>query len=419
MNAGFPIYTSQNECQDCYKCVRHCTVKAIKIESGRAAVVPELCISCGHCVRVCPAKAKHIRNDLPRVRAMLESGRPVFLSLAPSYVSEFAGWPVLSLIGSLRGIGFAGVSETALGAEMVNSALANHLKRPTVPRLTISTACPSVVEYINKYIPRLVPFLADMPSPVLAHAGFLRARIPSESFIVFAGPCVAKKREADAHPELLDAAITFSDVRSMLQEAGRDQNSAAPVMPEDRFFPHAAREGRLYPVPHGMIGSLEHFPGLEDVEFISMSGIAELEETLRTCNPDQLARPVFIEALACPGGCMNGPGCVRSTAGLTGRLEVMNQVKRNAPPTIAPEPPAFLPLTGGAVLPPSHTEEQVLEALRRVGKRDSADELNCGGCGYNTCREFARALLDGRAEPNMCLSWLRRQTQKKANALLK
>jgi len=419
MNAEFPVYTSQNECQDCYKCVRHCLVKAIKIEGGRAAVVPERCISCGHCVRVCPAKAKHIRNDLPRVRAMLKTGRPVFLSLAPSYVSEFAGWPVPGLIASLRSIGFAGISETALGAEMVNSALVRHLKRPTVPKLTISTACPSVVEYIHKYMPELVPFLADMPSPLLAHAGFLRVRIPADASIVFAGPCVAKKREVAAHPELLDAAITFVDLRSMLQEAGCDQKTAVALMPDDQFFPYAAREGRLYPVPHGMIGSLEHFPDLEGVEFISVSGITELEDLLRTCNPDQLVRPVFVEALACPGGCMNGPGCVHGTSGLMERLEVMNQIKRTDPPTIAPEPPAFLPLAGDPTLLPSHPEEQVLEALRRVGKHNSADELNCGGCGYNTCREFACALLDGRAEPNMCLSWLRRQAQKKANALLK
>jgi len=420
MNAGFPVYTSQNECQDCYKCVRHCAVKAIKIEGGRAAVVPELCISCGHCVRVCPAKAKHIRNDLPRVREMIASGRPVHLSLAPSWIAEFPDWPAEELIHALRGLGFAAVSETALGAEMVNAALAERLSRPDAPRLTISTACPAVVEYIHKYIPELVPALASMPSPLLAHAGLLRTHLPAGARIVFAGPCAAKKREADAHPELLDAAITFADLRQMLREAGQEQpTEESAAMEDDRFFPHAAREGRLYPVPHGMIGSLERLPGLENVECVSLSGIPELEETLRhpaSALPD---RPVFIEALACPGGCVNGPGCVRSTGGLAGRLKVVGQVGRSDPPAQAAVPPAFLPVTGAAVRLPAHAEERIAEALGRVGKRNSADELNCGGCGYNTCREFAGALLDGRAEPNMCLSWLRRQAQKKANALLK
>ncbi len=418
MNAGFPIYTSQNECQDCYKCVRHCTVKAIKIESGHAAVIPDLCISCGHCVRICPAKAKHIRNDLPRVRAMIAAGGQVCLSLAPSAVVEFADWPTASLLRALHGIGFSAVSETALGAEMVNTALAARLSRSDAPRLTISTACPAVVEYIHKYIPALTPYLADMPSPLLAHAGLLRSALPPGARIVFAGPCAAKKREADSHPDLLDAAITFADLRLLLQEGGFEHSPASGPGADDRFFPHGAREGRLYPVPHGMIGSLEHLPGLDNVECLSLSGISELEETLRNCTPDRLSKPVFIEALACPGGCINGPGCVQSSAGLAGRMQVMNQVGRNEPASPAPAPEAFLPVTAQAVSSQGHTERQLVEALGRVGKRHTADELNCGGCGYNTCREFAGALLDGRAEPNMCLSWLRRQAQKKANALL-
>ncbi|HPG33530.1 MAG TPA: [Fe-Fe] hydrogenase large subunit C-terminal domain-containing protein, partial [Lentimicrobium sp.] len=147
-----PVFTEINNCQDCYKCIRECPVKAIKIESDRASIVKELCIFCGRCTLICPSGAKKVRDDVSRVKRMLRRNRPVYISLAPSFVSEFSDFSTTALIAALRKLGFAGVSETALGAELVTSATSAFLD-DSPAGVYISTACPSAVDYIRKYKP--------------------------------------------------------------------------------------------------------------------------------------------------------------------------------------------------------------------------------------------------------------------------
>lgn len=209
-----PVYTEPENCQDCYKCIRECPVKAIRIENNKASIIAERCVYCGHCTQVCPTGAKKIRDGLTRAKLVV-SKHPgkMYMSLAPSYVSEFGDIPVGRLISAIKRLGFAGVSETALGAELVTAETERFLA--AAPEgVYLSSACPVVVDYIRKYAPELTANITPIVSPMIAHAKILKELYGDDIKIIFAGPCIGKKSEADTYGGLVEVAITFKDLRT-------------------------------------------------------------------------------------------------------------------------------------------------------------------------------------------------------------
>jgi iron only hydrogenase large subunit-like protein len=406
-----PIYTEKTECQDCYKCVRSCPVKAIRVENGSATVMPERCILCGHCVEVCPVGAKRVRDDLSRVRQLLRLRAAVYVSLAPSFRSEFPEYGETGLVGALKSLGFAGVSETALGAQEVSAHTAAHLQAH--PGTWISTACPVVVSLIEKYHPELRERLLPHLSPLQSHALLLRREYGPDAGIVFIGPCIAKKKESATRDELVDIAITFNDLRTMLEAAGITPDNAAT----DDFVPEQAADGRLYPVDGGMIATVLPGSAAATLQAMAFCGIGQIEKALEELDDLPAGHTLFLELLACEGGCVNGPVCSSRGASARKRLRILQDVPapflRHTRLPI-PRSPEEQPLAAGVF-----TREELTRALKMVGKHTTRDELNCGGCGYESCQDFARALLSQKAEPTMCVSWMRQLAQKKANALMK
>ena len=414
-----PVYTEANECQDCFKCVRHCPVKAIRLADGSASVIPEACVACGECVSVCPVGAKRVRDDLERVQALLDGNRRVLVSLAPSFPAEFRDLTTEQLIRALRRLGVEAVSETALGAQQVSANVAALLREQPEPRLHISSACPAAVEVLRKYHPDLGRYVTGFMSPLLAHCRMLRQKYGEDVAIVFVGPCIGKKREADRHPELLDVALTFGETRRLFELRRVDPHLLRPDPRSDRFAPEQAEEGALYPVDGGMIAGIKANCSVSEATFMAVSGIRSIPAALEGLDPDNLAAPLFLELLACEGGCVNGPLMASRTGTVAKRLAVINRARyerakipRQATIDVRvrdPEP---------VIVPPSFGSDQIRRALQQVGKTQPEDELNCGGCGYDDCRAFAVALLQGKAEPPMCVSHMRKLAQKKANALI-
>jgi iron only hydrogenase large subunit-like protein len=417
MNNNYPIYTITAECQDCYKCVRHCPVKAIRVEGGRAGVIAELCIGCGSCVAVCPVHAKQVRDDLAEAEAILRDTAPVYVSLAPSWVSEFAGVSAEQMIAGLRELGFAGVSETALGAQVVSEEIAA-MMRSDHTGFTLSSACPAVVDYLCRYQPELAAAITGLLSPALTHCKMLRECFGDAIRVIFIGPCVAKKNESDRHPELMNLALTFTELKRWFN---REKIILRDIPAGDNYFvPRHAEEGALYPVEGGMIETIKarHVP--EQVKFITLAGIDNIKAELTGIKIDEITEAVFIEMLACRGGCIHGPCTELSISPLLARLMVMNEAAIPHNPrhnelkaSIFEEFPAAPVITADIGM------YELTQALKSIGKSTPEDELNCGGCGYETCRNFAAALLNKKAETSMCVSYLRKQTQKKANALLR
>lgn len=417
MNYLNPIYTEKRECQDCYKCLRNCPVKAIKVEGGYATVIAELCTLCGQCVEVCPNNAKRVRDDLPRARQLLSIKPKVIVSLAPSFVAEFPGIAPGQMVGALRRLGFHGVSETALGAQQVSAHVAR-LFAEEPGRVLLSSACPTVVAYLQKHRPELAGLITPLLSPLLTHCRMLRSLYGPEIGIVFIGPCIAKKTEADTHPELLEVALTFDDLRRWLEQEKIDLAAVVPAA-EDRFIPEAADEGAIYPIDGGMIAGVKANCTVTDAAFMSFSGIGTLQRALNGLEKLRTSSGLFVELLACEGGCVNGPRVRDRSQTACKRLEVLNyspypagQIPRRADVDIH-EP---IPVRPAAL--PAFTDQQVREALMTVGKVTLDDELNCGGCGYDTCREFGKAMLTQKAERAMCVTFMRKLALKKANALI-
>jgi iron only hydrogenase large subunit-like protein len=414
-----PIYTERSRCQDCYKCVRNCPVKAITIEEGNAKVEPDLCILCGNCVKICPRGAKKVRDDISRAEALVNQERMVIASLAPSFISEFPCLSEHTLITALKDLGFSEVSETALGAEEVSRNVAELLTKER-DQVLISSTCPSVVELIKKYIPEHGAAVLNMLSPVLAQCKILRERYGQGIGIVFVGPCIAKKREADQFPDLLDVALTFREFRSWLEkkdinleELQKESNGS------ENFVPYKAREGALYPLDGGMMATIKSHCPVDDVSLMNFSGIKNITDALHGLEKPAPNTNLFLELLACEGGCINGPGCSSRQGTVKKRLDVLLYV--DVPEDGGTKKPVmnisaqrmFSPVEASRFSP-----TRLLEALQSVGKYTLQDEINCSGCGYDTCRDFAAALLSGRAEKTMCVSYMRSLAQKKANSIL-
>ena len=468
-NREYPLYTIKNNCQDCYKCVRRCPVKAIKIEDGSAMIVPDLCIACGTCYRVCPAKAKQARNDLTRAKHLVQSGKDVYVSLAPSWITEFEGVSREQMIAAIRRLGFRGVSETALGAEEVSANIAGLLDKaandalqvsaapdmsqtacgekdedasaerspertsgvredtdtgeaPQVSaanRLFISTACPAVVEYINKYVPERTANLTKLTSPLLAHCRLLKTALGKDIEVIFIGPCIAKKIEADRHPDLLSLSLSFTDLRQWL----KDENIVLKDIHTsvfDKFVMSKAEEGTAYPVEGGMIETLKPYEQSQKAYLMQITGIENIKRELKNIREEALDRPIFIECLACEGGCVNGPCTSSKKSGLEKRVEILKESDFSGlAGKRSPSVDITLDYASEAIVQPEHDETDIKRVLASIGKYSIEDEINCGGCGYNTCRNFAKALLDGKAEPEMCVSHMKQQAQRKANALLR
>ncbi len=413
MNSTYPVFTIKSECMDCYKCVRGCPVKAIKISDSHASVIAEKCIACGECISICPQNAKKVRNDIGPVEALISSESKVCVSIAPSWKASFS-CSFSQLAAGLRRIGFDIIEETALGAQEV-SAHAKAILRSRKQSLWISSACPVIVDYICKYMPDFAKNILPLLSPAAVHGKMLKKKHGKDTAVVFIGPCAGKKNEADQFPDLIDAALGFGELSEMLSRRG--------ILPEkENAHPSGAElnevyEGALYPVEGGMNQTLRLSGNINDVQLISISTVGMLQKQLKNLNQKKLTGTVFIEALACSGGCMNGPLQCGKEAGVNSVCNTLNAVRYRDQINGKLDSDISRVYRPEIVIKATPSPEQIRKTMTQIGKSSVEDELNCGGCGYGSCRELAVALINKTAEPSMCISYMRKIAARKAGAV--
>jgi signal transduction histidine kinase/iron only hydrogenase large subunit-like protein len=402
------VSTIGERCRVCYQCVRECPAKAIRIADRRAQVLPERCIGCGVCFKVCTQGAKRILSAVEAVEALLADPAPVAAIVAPSFPAEFIRYDYTQVVGALRAMGFSSVHEVAFGAELV----ANQYKRlvaEDTDKLWIATTCPAVVGYVRRYHPDLIGSLAPVVSPMIAMARLLRALHGDAIRIVFIGPCIAKKREA-VSPDLggeVDEALTFTELRQMIAARGIDLERAAP---EDFDAPHA-RGGGLFPISGGMLQVAGIQEDLVTGHVMVGEGPAEFAQAIKEAETG-IMETRLLELLFC-NGCTMGPGMSSDLPHFGRRARVSQFVRRRIasvdPLDWAGEHATWAgldltrPYSPLDLRMPVPSPVELTRLLGELGKSDPRHELNCGACGYSSCRELASAIYVGLAEPTMCL----------------
>lgn len=390
----------KSNCKNCYKCIRHCPVKSIRFSGNQAHIIDDECILCGHCFVVCPQNAKQIVDETEKAKVLLQGSEPVIVSLAPSFIANYDGIGIESMRRAIKKLGFYDVEETAIGATIVKTEY-ERLLREEKRDIIISSCCHSVNLLIQKYFPAQLPNLADVVSPMQAHCLDIKKRYPNAK-TVFIGPCVAKKDEAEHYKGIVDAVLTFEELTNWFKAEG--------IEPEHEMDASINSKARFFPTTGGVLKTMtQDAPGYT---YMAIDGVENCISALRDIESGKIHN-CFIEMNACVGACIGGPVMEKyhrspvmdyvSVANYAGELDfVVDQ----------PEPSDvrkfFSVIDHKRNMP---TEDEIQAIFRQMGKFKPSDELNCGSCGYNTCREKAIAIYQGKAESSMCLPFLKEKAE--------
>lgn len=386
----------KSNCKNCYKCIRHCPVKSIRFSGNQANIIADECILCGQCFVVCPQNAKEIADSTERVKYLISSGEKVYASIAPSFVANYDGVGIEALAKALTLLGFAGVEETAVGATIVKTEY-ERLVREEDRDIIISSCCNSVNLLIQKYYPEALPYLADVLSPMQAHCQDIKKRNPGCK-TVFIGPCVSKKEEAARYADYTDEVLTFEELTKWLNEEG--------VTLEKNIDSNAKSRARLFPTSGGILRTMRERHA--DYTYLVFDGLDNCKEALDEILDGKLHH-CFIEMSACSGSCANGPVMEKykkspvSSAMAINKYAGREDFEVEQPDSKQLHKNMQVIITNASV----PTEEEITNILRKMGKVRPEQELNCGSCGYNTCREKAVAIYQGKADISMCLPFLK------------
>ena len=392
------LQLKKSNCKNCYKCIRNCPVKSIKFADGQANIIPDECILCGRCFVNCPQDAKQIRDDVPRVKEMIASGKKVIASVAPSFIAEFPLMDFAAMKSALLKLSFADAQETAIGATIIKTEYEKMIASGKHD-VIISSCCHSVNALIQKYYPSVLPYLADVLSPMLAHCRVIKEENPG-ACAVFIGPCISKKEEAELYGEC-DVALTYEELEAWMNEAG--------VVPAgDSTEPDEGKRGRFFPIKGGIIKSMH----TENTGFtyLAVDGVQNCIAAIKEIESGAL-KNCFIEMNACEGACINGPAISHHHKPLlSGEVKVVAFAGDD-------EFRVAMPIDTFKNIPYIGTHEKIpgeaaiKEILAKMGKTSPEQELNCGSCGYPTCREKAIAVYQGKADLSMCLPFLKEKAE--------
>ena len=396
----------KSNCKNCYKCIRNCPVKSIRFSGNQAHIIGNECILCGHCFVVCPQNAKEIVDETEKVKVLIQSGAPVIASLAPSFIANYDGVGIESMREGLQKLGFTDAEETALGATQVKREYDRMLKEEDRDIL-ISSCCHSINLLIQKYFPRELEYLADVLSPMQAHCADIKKRMP-EAKTVFIGPCVAKKDEAAYYGDTVDAVLTFEELTNWLKAEGIELKPEVNPDPRSR--------ARFFPTVGGVLKTMAC--DAPQYTYMAVDGVENCIAALRDIENGKIHH-CFIEMSACTGGCIGGPVMEKyHRSPVRDYLAVASFAGEKDFDVDQPENrdmrKHFEPIDQRAAVP---SEDEIRDILRQMGKFKPSQELNCGSCGYNSCREKAVAIYQGKAEISMCLPYLMDKAENMTDAI--
>lgn len=398
----------KSNCKNCYKCIRHCPVKSIRFSGNQAHIIGNECILCGHCFVVCPQNAKQIVDETEKVRVLLQSGDPVIVSLAPSFIANYTGAGIESMRTALKKLGFYDVEETALGATIVKREY-DRILQDEDRDIVISSCCHSVNLLIQKYFPSCLPYLADVLSPMQAHCKEIKTRIPNAK-TVFIGPCVAKKDEAAYYEGIVDATLTFEELSAWLKEEN--------ITLEQKTDHTEKSLARFFPTTGGILKTMSK--KAQDYTYFAIDGVENCIAALKDIEDGNVHKS-FIEMSVCAGSCIGGPVMekhrLNPVSDYTAVAKYAGKRDFEVDQPEAVETKKIFEFIAQRSAKPSDYE--ISQILRQMGKFKPSQELNCGSCGYDTCREKAVAIYQGKAEISMCLPFLKDKAESFSDTIVK
>ncbi len=402
------LMLKKSNCKNCYKCIRFCPVKSIRFSGNQAYIIGNECILCGHCFVVCPQDAKQIVDETEKARVLLQGGAPVYVSLAPSFIANYEGVGIGSMRTALKKLGFCDAEETAVGATIVKNEYERMIDEQESD-VIISSCCHSVNLLIQKYFPKELPYLANVLSPMQAHCMDIKKRVP-EAKTVFIGPCVAKKDEAQYYEGIVDAVLTFDELTKWLKDEGIE------LTPETDSDENS--RARFFPTTGGILKTMKQ--DNPDYTYMAIDGVENCIQALKDIENGKVHK-CFIEMSACSGSCVGGPVMEKfHRSPVKDYMAVSDFAGKN---DFKVEQPDSLELKKTFTVIEKKlqdpTDDEINEVLRRMGKFKPSDELNCGSCGYNTCREKAVAIIQGKAEISMCLPYLKDKAESFSDTIVK
>lgn len=414
------IQFKEANCKNCYKCIRSCPVNAIAFRNDQAEIIHDECTLCGNCLKICPQNAKSVNSEIDKVKKYIRKKEKVYVSLAPSFISAY-DYDEKWLYCALKKLGFTHIEGTANGAYQVSRQYEKLLNKKEMKNI-ITSCCSSIILLIEKYYPQLIGQLAPVVSPMIAHAKMLRETYGQRIRVVFIGPCLSKKEECNdlQNENQIDAVLTFDELDKWFEEEGisPDQDLSEEMKNFDTIT-------RIYPVPGGILKTIDK-NSRKNYRSISVDGVERCIDILDSIIEGDIEN-YFIEMSSCTGGCIAGP-CMKHVQGgyLTSRERLLNYAKRTS---------AYQNDSKNSVMASTKIElsktffdrskkmEQPSEAviqgiLNSIGKFSKDKELNCGACGYPSCREKAIAVYMGKAQVHMCLPYMRERAESISNIII-
>ena len=391
----------KSNCKNCYKCIRHCPVKAIRFSGNQAHIIGNECILCGQCFVVCPQNAKEIVDETEKTKVLLQSGNPVIVSLAPSFIANYEGVGINAMRKALKKLGFYDVEETAIGATIVKTEYERMLKEEERD-IVISSCCHSINLLIQKHYPAALEYLADVVSPMQAHCKDIKSRFPNAK-TVFIGPCVAKKDEAEHYEGIVDAVLTFEDLTKWLKEEN--------IELESEMDSDVCSRARFFPTTGGILKTMAQ--NMPEYTYLALDGVENCVAALKDIENGKIHK-CFIEMSACVGSCVGGPVMEKYHHSSTVKDYIAVSDYAGTKDFEVSQPKAaelkknFEFIERRSQMP---SDTEISNILRQMGKFKPSDELNCGSCGYNTCREKAIAIYQGKADVSMCLPFLKEKAE--------
>jgi len=406
---------SQEKCRQCYRCVQGCPTNALKIDNRKVRRIEERCILCGACYKHCPHEAVIVHTEVDRVMDLLKKGEKVVICLDPTFPAVLDKGTPGQLVTALKKIGFQEVWESACGGELVVGEYQKYLDS-NKESLRISSFCPSLVLYIEKYVPEFISHLVPIVSPMIATGKLVKQLRGKDTKVVFVGSCLSRIRERmdDRFKETVDYVLTYHDLLKIFEEKRIDREEQT----SSEFDGPWPQKGRLLSIRRGLSQCVGFDQNVLNLDFVVASGSKRAIRAIQQAQ-DGTINPKFIDLLFCRG-CIDGPIVDKNISGPGRRQIVINYIKsqrkknkKDQKEYIDPQSNLELKRTFevGSSSTPEPEEAKIQAVLKKLHKTYPDQNLDCGSCGHETCRENAIAVVLGFSELEMCPHYLTGQME--------